>query len=90
MTSKKVTYDSLEQLLLHIGFIRGYTAGSHKVYEHTPSDTIILLPPSRPDEVVDAIHLLAVRKTVVERGVLDGDEFDRLLGSAETAALSKA
>ncbi len=89
MMSKKITYDDLERLLLGIGFVRGQTEGNHKVYQHKPSDTLILLPPTQPKEIVDALHLAGVRRMVVNGGVIDDDDsFNRLLEDIESEALA--
>ncbi len=70
-------------MLLEIGFIHGYTTGTHKLYTHEGTDTIIALPPSRPGELARPIHIVAIRRQVIDRGLVDEDEFDRLLEQAQ-------
>lgn len=90
MTSKTLTYGDLDRLLLRMGFVHGHTTGNHKVYEHKLSDTIILLPPTQPNEIVDAMHLAGVRATIINRGVADEDVYDEALESLESTVLSRA
>ncbi len=70
-------------MLLQIGFVCGYTTGPHKLYTHEETDTIIALPPSRPGELARPIHIVAIRKQLIDRGLVDDDEFDRLLEKAQ-------
>ena len=86
---KPVSFEALEQMLLDIGFVRAYTAGPHKLYTHQETDTIITLPPSRPHEFVRPIHIVAVRKQVIDRGLVVDDEFDQLLEKAQHATVQE-
>jgi len=79
MTHKQITYDDFDRLLLQAGYIHGYTRGAHKLYEHTSSGTILLFPTMPGSTIVSDAHLVAARKLSVERGVVEEDEFDRLL-----------
>ncbi len=91
MKDKRVTYGDLEQLLLRLDFAYAQTSEGHKIFEHVPSDTVVLLPSAQPGDVVDALHLAGVRRMVVDGGVVAHDDlFDHLLESVETSVLSKA
>ncbi len=79
---KLVSFEALEHMLLQIGFVHGYTTGQHKLYTHKETDTIIALPPSRPGELAQPIYIVAIRKQLIDRGLVDDDEFDRLLEQA--------
>lgn len=86
-----VTYGELERAFLSMGFVAEDTTGEHKVFRHQPTDTLVLLPPGPAQTPLEAIRLLPTRKIVGERGVVEGDAFDRLLGVArgvETMAAS--
>lgn len=82
MISKMVTYDELEHLLIQVGFVVSRAADGHKVYKHQASDTLIVLPSNGDNDSVSLTHLVAVRRTIAEKGLLDGESFDRLLGHA--------
>jgi len=88
MRSKEITYGEFDRLLVGLGFVRGHTTGSHKVYEHKPSDTLILLPPTQPDEIVDALHRATVRRSIVERGAAEEDVYDKALEDLEFGVLA--
>lgn len=90
MMDRKLTYDDFGNMLVRLGFVRGHTTGEHQVLEHEPSDTIVLLPPRYLDMAVDAIHFIAVRRTVVERGAVDADVYDKALEDMKSAVLSEA
>ncbi len=90
MSDRTLTYDDLGRLLVQLGFVRGQTSSNHQVLKHDPSDTVVLLPPSQPSAAVDAIHFLTVRKTVVDRGAVDADVYDRALENMKSGVLSRA
>ena len=77
--ARSVTFQDLERVLADVGFRPVPTAGHHKVFRHEETDTVVLLPLAPAESDVDGIHLAAVRRTVDERGVLDGDAFESLL-----------
>jgi predicted RNA binding protein YcfA (HicA-like mRNA interferase family) len=74
-----LTYDDLYALLRHLGFEAVSTTGSHQVFENRAWDATILLPPTNPGDPVRPHHLVSVRGTVVEKGIIDRDAFDLLV-----------
>lgn len=80
---KPTTFETLERVLADLGFVRGYTTGRHKVFEHEESDTVFLFRESAPQDIVGAIQVLGTRRILIERGLVDEDEFDRLLEQAQ-------
>ncbi len=79
MTHKTLTQADLERALTAVGFVAGQTRGQHKVYRHQPTDTVVVLPLNLTGTPLNPLHLVAVRRTLLERGVIDGEAFDRLL-----------
>lgn len=74
-----VTFAALEKVLPRMGFVVTPTLGGHKVFRHQESDAVIVIP-SRPGRAqVDAAHLIAVRRTLGEKGLVDGETFEHLL-----------
>ena len=74
-----LTYADLDALLRQLGFAPVSTAGTQKVFENPSVNAIIILPPYAPNEPVRPHHLVTVRKTVVENGLIDEDAFERLM-----------
>lgn len=52
-------------------------------------DVLIVLPPRHEGDAVDAAHLLAVRKHLLENDLLDEASFERLLMGAKPTAASQ-
>jgi hypothetical protein len=74
-----LTYADLDALLRQWGFAPVSTAGTQRVFENASLNAIIILPPYATNEPVRPHHLVTVRKTVVENGIIDEDAFERLM-----------
>lgn len=82
MMTKSLSYAKLESILFNLGFVAQATTGSQRVFHHAETDTLIVLPPGSGDDTIDAIHLIAVRRMLVERGlVADAVAFDALVSA---------
>jgi|GEM_PF-2566697 hypothetical protein len=82
-----VTYAALERFLLQLGFVEGPSKRNYELFTHPSPHVLIVLPSHHAPDPVDDAHLLAVRKHVLENGLLDEAAFDALLrGSEPTAA----
>lgn len=79
MTVKNITYADLDWLLMEVGFSTGNTTGDHQLFENLVFESVILLPSRRPDEGVDSVHLVAVKKNLTEKGIIDARTFDAML-----------
>ena len=77
--SKQITFAQLVRTLKNAGFVVSRSNGSHVVFKHVPTQTIVVLPAHVPNNEVDLGHLAAVRRTLVESGIVDRDSFDELL-----------
>jgi predicted RNA binding protein YcfA (HicA-like mRNA interferase family) len=78
-----MSYGALERILLQLGFERVATKGPQVVYRHPESDSLVMLPPGEPTDMLDEIHTVTVRRFLVERGLVeDADAFDELSGAA--------
>ena len=84
--SKTITFADLESLLFEVGFKENPTAGNNKLFEHSISDTVLILPMWQATDQVDRVHLVAVRRMLDEKGVIDADAFDELLQAAHKVA----
>ena len=74
----KLTYRQLDQALTALGFVRRQT-DEYTVYEGEAWDALIVLPVMNPRTVVGEPHLVAVRNTLIGRGVASQAEAGMLL-----------
>ncbi|WP_446880057.1 type II toxin-antitoxin system HicA family toxin [Phormidesmis sp. 146-33] len=77
--SEDVTFADLEKLLLRLGFICRQTVGTHQVFQHAASSTLIVLPGYKPQELLRPVHLVSVRKILAENGLITSAAFDGFL-----------
>lgn len=77
--SKAITFGALEKILLDAGFTYKRKPGSHVFFRHPDFDATLVLPTIRRNERVSPAHMAAVRKTLIDKGVLDETQFDKLL-----------
>ncbi len=86
----KLTFGTVHRLLSDLGFVRttGTKPRPHVLFEHKPSDTVLVIRPHSDDEPVDRMTLAVVRKWLDEKGLLEGSAFEDAL--REAAADGKA
>ncbi len=72
---RNIMFTELEQMLLRLGFTSLSTAGSHHVFQHPSSGALVILPGYDKKAYVDAIHLVAVRRILIENGLIDKSSF---------------
>jgi hypothetical protein len=82
MSEPRITFAKLRQLLLDQGFTETVVPDSHIAFLHGDSDIDVRLPLYRPNQPVLPRHLVPVRTLLDGRGLLEAEEFDRLLQSA--------
>jgi predicted RNA binding protein YcfA (HicA-like mRNA interferase family) len=74
-----IIFSELEKLLLKVGFTTVPTAGSHKVFKYPSSGALVILPGYEKKAYVHSIHLVAVRRILMENGLIDRSAFDSFL-----------
>ncbi len=79
---RDIMFGELEKLLFKLGFITLPTTGTHKVYQYPPSEALVILPGYENQASVHLIHLVAVRRILMENGLIDSSVFDSLLEKA--------
>jgi predicted RNA binding protein YcfA (HicA-like mRNA interferase family) len=77
--TEAITFADLEKLLLKLSFVARATSGTHKVFEYAPLGTVLVFPPYQPKDLVQPIHLISTRKTLVENGLISIAAFDGFL-----------
>jgi len=78
--SRVFTYGRLRRLLLDLGFTARTVEDSHSTFRHEASDTVLLFGLHPSGEEVRPTDCVKVRRMLDERGLLEGEEFDRLAG----------
>lgn len=76
--TRKITFAELCRLLEGLDFAV-ISHPTHVLFEHVPSDTLVILRPHGPREIINATDLAVVRKTLDERGLLAADSFEDFL-----------
>jgi predicted RNA binding protein YcfA (HicA-like mRNA interferase family) len=71
-----IIFADLEKLLLRLGFVNCPSTGTQRVFQHADSETVIVLPAYETDELVRPIHLVGMRKILVENGLITSAAFD--------------
>ena len=85
----KVTFGDVHRLLARFDFVRVPVEGKHVFFEHKSSNTLVAFRPHRTTELVDAMTLAAVRKTLVGNGFLERDAFPEALQEARAGRKTK-
>lgn len=79
MIARSVSYGELYQLLAGLHFIDVSSEHRWKAYRLRGTDIMILLANREPDVPARPADLVSVRRHLVDNGVLDQREFERLL-----------
>lgn len=78
--SKQITYSGLTKMLQNLGFELTRVRGSHRVFRHPDSSTLIVLPYRSGRESARQIHITAVERVLSETGFLSREKFEELIG----------
>ncbi|MDD1416104.1 type II toxin-antitoxin system HicA family toxin [Dolichospermum sp. ST_con] len=77
---RDIQFTDLEQLLFKIGFTKVPTTGSQQVYQYPLSGTLVILPAYEQQAYLQPVHLVAVRRILVENGLINTNTFDNFMG----------
>ncbi len=76
---KGISYGELYKLLARLQFINVSSEHRWKAYRQSGTDIMILMANREPDVPAQPADLVSVRRYLVDNGVLDQHEFERLL-----------
>jgi len=76
--SRKIAFAELCRLLQDLDFAC-VIQPTHVLFEHAATETLIVLRPYEPREVIEPIDLALVRKTLDERGLMPANLFENFL-----------
>lgn len=74
---QRATYTDLISLLEGLGFQDESVAGSHHVFKHRTSETLILLADLKREDPVRREDLISVRQHLDAKGLMDARAFER-------------
>ncbi|QDZ41168.1 type II toxin-antitoxin system HicA family toxin [Euhalothece natronophila Z-M001] len=78
MKTKTITFAELKDFLFNFGFETLSTAGSQKVFKHFSSGALIALPYYQESACIRQIHLVAIRRILLEYRLVDEETCDRV------------
>jgi hypothetical protein len=79
MSEPRPRFSRVRQVLTELGFQRVAVTKPFIGFQHGESDTLIVLPSYRGNSPVAPHHLAQVRIMLDAKGLMDADEFDRLV-----------
>jgi len=75
----KITYGQLIKKLLSIGYTEKRISGSHTILFKEQNNSTIVLPAFNKNKIIEPYILMTIRKNIVEKGVLNADDFIKLV-----------
>jgi hypothetical protein len=88
--TEKITFGDLRQLLTECDFAPVPVDGPYIVYKHEPSGALQAFRTHRLTELVDPMTLASVRKTLVEFGFMEEEEFEEAVRDAISERQAKS
>ena len=76
---RTITFAELRTFLREMGFVEDTVRGEFLRFQHDPSDTRFIFRAYKPTDRVNPGDLVAVRRFLDERGLMEADEFERFL-----------
>lgn len=71
-----ITFADLEKLLFRLGFVSCETAGTQRVFRFPALNVLIILPAYKSQDPLHPVHVVSVRKALVENGLITPAAFD--------------
>ncbi|GEM_PF-2098243 len=84
MNADSITYQQLDDLLSRLGFTRQRVEPKWLRYEHSESDTVIVLVEKKPSQCVRVTDAVSARRHLVEKGLVGAQELEALLARNTT------
>ncbi len=88
--TERITFGDVHHLLGEFGFEQTPVKGSHVLFEHKPSGTVVAFRPHRRNERIDPMTLAIVRSVLVENGFLEREDFETALREASANGRARA
>jgi hypothetical protein len=79
MSKPRFKFSNLRQMLLDLGFKEASVTKPFIGFQHDDSNLVIVLPSYRRNSLVAPRHLVYVRMMLNGKGLMDAEDFDRLV-----------
>ena len=91
MRDECLTHRQFEYLMAELGYSPVQVAEpTGRFWQNEDFDALKYLPKASPDELVPRHHLITLRKVSVEKGMVEEEEFERLLKMAQQSEVMPA
>jgi predicted RNA binding protein YcfA (HicA-like mRNA interferase family) len=77
----KITYGDLIKKLIKVGFEEKRMKGSHLILYNEKFNSTIVLPLFKRNKIAEQYIIMTVRKNLVEKGVLNKEQFNELINN---------
>lgn len=76
---KKILYSQLKTFLFELQFILVPMEEKYLVFRHPESEALIALPHYEPDAAIAKVHLILIRRILIEYGLGEEESFNDFL-----------
>jgi predicted RNA binding protein YcfA (HicA-like mRNA interferase family) len=77
----ELTYGELTAILVGLGFVRRIIPGSHVLFAHRPTETIVMLPIARATARVRPANIVSTRFILDAKGIAPHQQWEELVRS---------
>ena len=82
MSETQIRFATFREILKDLGFRQIKLSETQTAFQHDATDTLLALPVYKASQNVAPHHLAMFRLQLDAKGVLEADDFDRLVASA--------
>lgn len=82
MSETQIRFATFHEILKDLGFRQIKLSKTQTAFQHDATDTLLALPVYKASQNVAPHHLAMFRLQLDAQGVLEADDFDRLMASA--------
>ena len=79
MTNNQIPFTRLRNILHDVGFEETAIPGPYRLFQHSPSETVLVYREYQPADPVSWHDLVTTRRQLDERGLLTAGDFEALL-----------
>jgi hypothetical protein len=83
MAETRIRFANFRDFLLDLGFRQIVLSDAHMAFQHDTTDTLLALPVYKANQSVAPHHLAMFRAQLDAQGILDADDFEQLVASAQ-------
>ena len=83
--NNRTTFGQLDKVLRDLGFERKVVRGTGISYRHPTTDSLLLVKPHKPADVVPQYVMVATRLQLDRQGVVEATDFEEMLKNTAAA-----